>query len=133
MSRQPPQLRDQSAVRMGLRIGGALVAVTGLILIIVAIASFFSAANSTSLSPPRHFWMFFVGGPLLVVGLGMLGAGFLGATTRYAAGEVMPTVRESLDYVGVGAHHPATCPFCGHPNPPGSGICGQCGKPVPPG
>ena len=64
------------------------------------------------MSPPKHFWMLFVGMPLVFVGVAMLGAGFMGTTTRYTAGEVMPTVKDSLGYVGIGAKQ-ATCPKCG--------------------
>jgi hypothetical protein len=131
MSAQPPQLRDQAAVRSGLRIGGAILVAIGLILAIVGFASFFSAFDSPSASPPKHFWMLFVGGPMVVIGLGMLAAGFLGATTRYAAGEVAPTIKDTFDYVRPGTRQ-AICPYCGQPNPAGAGICVRCGKPVPP-
>ena len=39
----------------------------------------------------------------------------MGTTTRYTAGEVMPTVKDSLGYVGIGAKQ-ATCPKCGETN-----------------
>src|SRR5690348_3341090 len=103
MSSQPPQLRDQAGVRTGLRIGGAISLVIGVILIIAGFASFFSTFGSDSMSPPKHFWMLFAGMPLVFVGVAMLGAGFMGTTTRYTAGEVMPTVKDSLGYVGIGA------------------------------
>jgi hypothetical protein len=130
MSGEPPQLRDQVGVRTGLRIGGAIIAVIGLILTIAGFVSFFRAFGSTSASPPEHFWLLFIGIPLLGIGLMMLIAGFLGATTRYVAGEVAPTAKDALGYVGVGPRQ-AICPFCGQPNPAGSGICVRCGKPVP--
>ncbi len=131
MSSRPPKLRDQAGVRTGLRIGGAISLVIGLIFIVAGFVSFFNAFGSESASPPKHFWMLFVGMPLVFVGVAMLGAGFLGATTRYAAGEVMPTVKDSVDYLKTGPRQ-AICPSCGQPNPPGSGICVRCGKPVPP-
>ena len=161
MSGQPPQLRDQAGVRSGLRIGGAILAAIGLILIIVGVASFFStfgSFGSSSMSPPKHFWMLFAGLPLLFVGVAMLGWGFLGTTTRYAAGEVAPTVKDTLGYVGFGAgaqevtcakcggtnragakfceHCGAalsvSCPSCGHANPADAAFCAECGKPLTP-
>jgi hypothetical protein len=159
MSDQPPQLRDQAGVRSGLRIGGAIIALTGLILIIVGIASFFSTFGSfgpSSMSPPKHFWMLFAGMPLLFVGVAMLGWGFLGTTTRYTAGEVAPTVKDTLGYVGIGAQQATcakcgatnsanakfcdhcgaplslSCPSCGHANAAGSAFCSGCGKPLTP-
>jgi hypothetical protein len=141
MSSQPPQLRDQAGVRSGLRIGGALIAATGLILIVVGIASFFHTFDSfgsspdpfhsPSMSPPKHFWMLFAGMPLLFVGVGMLAWGFLGTTTRYTAGEVMPTVKDSLGYVGIGAGaHETTCAKCGEANSADAKFCDRCGSPL---
>jgi double zinc ribbon protein len=157
MSDAPPQLRDQAGVRSGLRIGGAIVAASGLILIIVGFASFFSGFGSvgpSSMAPPKHFWMLFAGMPLLFVGVAMLGWGFVGTTTRYAAGEVSPTVKDTLGYVGIGAKRAVcakcgesnpvdakfcdhcgaalsiSCPSCGHANAADSAFCSECGKPL---
>jgi len=69
MSGQPPQLRDQAGISPGLRIGGAIVLGIGLIFAISGFASFFSAFGSAS--PPKHFWMAFVGatgGALVTLG-----------------------------------------------------------------
>jgi hypothetical protein len=143
MDDRPPRLRDQTGIRWALRIGGAISAVAGVVLIAMAIAGFVHASNDTSVpslngpvsdSAPKHFWLFFVGGPLFVLGVGMLGAGFMGAAARYTAGEVMPTVKDSLAYTGIRRRRRAAmCPFCGHLNPPGVGICLACQKPIPPG
>lgn len=113
MSGEPPQLRDQAAVRSGLRVGGAIVAGIGLILAIAGFADFFSAFGSASM--PTHFWMAFIGLPMLGIGGRMLQVGFLGTATRYAAGEVMPTVKDSLSYVGIGTEQ-AICAKCGEAN-----------------
>ena len=152
MSGQPPQLRDQAGVRSGLRIGGAIVLGIGLIFAISGFASFFSAFGSAS--PPTHFWMAFVGLPLIGVGGTMLKISLIGPATRYVAGEVMPTVKDSLSYVGLGAGQVAcpkcgeansadakfcdhcgaalsvSCPSCGHANLPGAAFCSACGKPL---
>jgi hypothetical protein len=101
MSDQPPELDDQDTVRSGLRVGGGIIAGIGLILTIAGIADFFSSAKSQSM--PTHFWMAFIGLPMIGIGTAMLKGGFVGAGTRYIAGEVMPTVKDSLEYVGVGA------------------------------
>jgi hypothetical protein len=156
MSGQPPELRDQASVRSGLRIGGALIAGIGLIFAIAGFADFFGSMNSYS--APTHFWMLFIGMPLVVIGVAMLRAGFLGTTVRYVAGEVAPTVKDTLGYVGIGAgaqeaicakcgatnradakfceHCGAalsiSCPSCGHANPAGSAFCAECGKPLTP-
>lgn len=160
MSGEPPELRDQDGVRSALRVGGAIVAAIGLFLVIVGLASFFntfdSFGSSASVSPPKHFWMLFLGMPLLFLGVAMLGWGFLGTTTRYTAGEVAPTVKDTLDYVGLGSQEPrcakcgetnsagakfcehcgaalsVNCRSCGHANAAGSSFCSACGKPLTP-
>jgi hypothetical protein len=126
MTDRPPQLRDQDGVRSGLRIGGGIVFGIGLILTIAGVASFFQAFNSMSASPPTHFWMAFIGLPMMGVGGTMLKAGYFGSATRYAAGEVMPTVKDSLSYLGVGAKQ-LTCPKCGEANSADAKFCDHCG------
>ena len=42
------------------------------------------------------------------------------------AGEVMPTVKDSLSYVGIGAKQ-ATCAKCGESNPVDAKFCDHCG------
>jgi len=154
MSGQPPQLRDQAGVRSGLRVGGAIIAGVGLILTIAGVASFFSSMNSQSM--PTHFWMAFIGLPMIGIGTAMLRGGFLGTTTRYVAGEVAPTIKDTLGYVGIGARETTcakcgetnspdakfcdhcgaalsvNCPSCGHANPANSAFCSACGKPLTP-
>ncbi len=139
-------------MRSALRIGGGIIAAIGLIFAIAGFASFFSAFGSAS--TPTHFWMAFIGLPMLGLGIAMLKGGFLGTTTRYVAGEVAPTVKDTLDYVGVGgekttcpkcggtnsadakfcAHCGAAlsvnCPSCGHANEAGAAFCSACGKPL---
>jgi len=115
-------------------------------------ADFFSAFGS--FSPPTNFWMAFIGLPLLAVGVGMMRIGYLGPATRYVAGEVAPTIKDTLAYVGVGegrltcprcggtsaadasfcddcgAHLSMVCPACGHQNAPDAHFCAHCAKPL---
>jgi ribosomal protein L40E len=57
--------------------------------------------------------------------------GFFGTTARYTAGEVMPTVKDSLGYVGVGAGaHETACAKCGAPNAADARFCARCGSAV---
>ena len=127
MTDQPPQLRDQAGVRWTLRIGGAILAPTGLVLLVIGVMSI---VRATGFSEPKHAWLMFIGIPMLGIGLMMLMVGFIGPTTRYVAGEVGPTARDSLRYVGIRARRrPAMC-AAGHFSPPGSGVCVVCGQPI---
>ena len=83
-----------------LRVLGPAVAVVGLILTIVGFASFFSAFGSGG--PPSQFWCAFVGLPLLGVGLGICKFAFLGAVSRYVAGEVAPVGKDVVNYMAQG-------------------------------
>jgi hypothetical protein len=152
MSGQPPQLRDQAAVRSGLRVGGAVVFGIGLIFTLIGFADFFSSMGSFGM--PTKFWMAFIGLPMIGVGLAMMRAGFLGSSIRYVAGEVAPTVKDALGYVGIGekqaicakcggsnradakfcdhcgAALSITCASCGHQNAADATFCDECGKPL---
>ncbi|MGZ8562867.1 MAG: zinc ribbon domain-containing protein, partial [Candidatus Limnocylindria bacterium] len=91
------------SVRNGLRIAGPALFGIGLILTVIAFADFFSAFNSVGASMPSNFFLAFIGLPLMAAGGWMIRVGYLGPATRYVAGEVAPTIKETLGYMGVGA------------------------------
>ena len=154
MSGQPPQLRDQLALRSGLRVGGGVLFGIGLVMTVVAVADLFGTMGTFAM--PTKFWMAFIGLPLIAIGVWMMQAGFLGAATRYVAGEVTPTIKDALSYAGVGTARPVcarcgatnraeakfcddcgaalstTCASCGHVNAADATFCDECGKPLPP-
>jgi hypothetical protein len=132
-----PGLRHQAGVRTVLRVAGALLAVTGLVLVVTAGIEFFTLQG---FEQPRRFWMFFVGIPALGVGLMMLQVGFAGAGARYAAGEYSPVVKDTAEYLtdGQGLRHlgvrdgaaPAAGPYCrscGTRNDTDARYCDSCG------
>ena len=127
---QGPGLRHQAGVRTGLRVAGAVAALAGLGLVVTAAFEFFTLQG---FEEPHKFWMFFVGLPLLAVGLMMLQLGFAGAGARYAAGEYAPVVKDAAGYVsdgkgilGVGATGPY-CRGCGTRNDAEARFCDSCG------
>lgn len=152
MTSQPPQLRQQAAVRSFLRVGGPILFGIGLLLTIIGFANLFTAFGT--FGAPSNFWLAFIGLPLMGVGSAMVRAGYLGPAVRYVAGEVAPSVRDTLGFVGRGAdevtcancgfknrvdakfcdHCGAAlsifCPTCGRPNAPDATFCDECGKPL---
>src|SRR5262245_23998574 len=72
---------DHLAARAMLRMIGPGVALIGLVLVVVGVASFFAAFGTFEM--PKYFWCAFVGIPLLGVGLIMSQFGFLGSIFRY--------------------------------------------------
>jgi hypothetical protein len=138
-----PGLRDQTALRSFFRVGGALVLLVGLACTVAGMVSFFAATSS--FEGPQHFWLCFVGLPLMAVGGWMLQAGFLGAAARYVAGESAPVVRDTAAYLsrgrgvlGIGRDEqdPATrsgpyCSKCGVRNDADARFCDACGNPLP--
>jgi len=124
MTPPDPGLPSQGAVRSLLRTGGFVALGLGIVLTAVAMISFFSAMNS--FEPPRNFWMAFIGLPLVAAGLWMLQAGYLAPASRYVAGEVAPTLRDTLGALGVGVDA-LVCPSCGGRNAPDAKFCDDCG------
>ncbi len=112
---------------MMLRLVGVIAMATAVTLIAIAVADFFAAMSSDDVgAEPTKFWMFFLALPFFVVGGFCLNAGFLGAGARYAAGEVAPTARSTMGYLGLGATT-LSCASCGAHNKPDAKFCGDCG------
>ena len=130
MSETGPGYADQSTKRMVARAIGVVCMGIALVLIALAIADMVSAFNSDDFgAQPTRFWMFFAALPFFIAGGIGLNAGFMGAGVRYAAGEVAPTARSTMGYLGV-AEKAVSCPSCGGHNEAGSSFCDDCGKPL---
>jgi hypothetical protein len=136
-----------AALRPVLRTLGPALVVVGLIFIGVGMASFFSSFGS--FEPPRYFWCAFVGMPLLAVGVAMTKFAYLGAVSRYVAGETAPVAKDTFSYladgttdsvkalaaaaaqgISTGFHEGETvvaCPRCEHKNDADANFCEQCG------
>jgi hypothetical protein len=132
--------------RKALRGLGAMLVFFGGLLTLAGGASFFSSFGG--FEPPRYFWCAFLGLPMLVFGLNLLSAGYMGAIKRYVAGEAAPVAKDTLNYmadetqgsvrtvaraVGEGLAAARTprasiaCPKCDHVNSPDAKFCSQCG------
>ena len=98
---------------------------------------------------PKLFWLFFVGGPMLFVGLASLKVGFAGAITRYMVREHAPAAAEGVNTVlpattdalreaasavaeglasGTSGVPPVTCPSCDQTNDADANYCDSCGN-----
>lgn len=148
-------MRDEEKINPGhtnvrnvLRIAGPITIAVGGLFVVIGIGSFFSAfAGSGS---PRYFWCAFVGMPIVFFGIVMTMFGFLGAVTRYQAGEVAPVGKDTFNYmahgtqggvrmmasaVGAGLAEGSgggklACPACGHPNDQDAKFCDDCGAAI---
>jgi len=145
------QTPEQSAVRGFLRKAAPLIFGAGLLGIIVGMINFFMAFGGGG--PPRLFWLFFVGMPLMFLGGVMSQYGFMGAAARYIAGETAPVATDTFNYVaeetqaavqtvarsaakgiveGVAAGsstlEDSFCPHCGFAIRPDYHFCPKCGK-----
>jgi len=139
---------NQEEVRSLLRAVGPGIAVVGLIFTIIGFASFFSAFGGGG--PPRLFWCAFVGLPLLGLGMSISKFAFIGAVTRYMAGEVAPVGKDVTNYmvaetkdsirdvaqaIGEGFNttdcaQSTSCQKCGADNDATANFCSQCGAPL---
>lgn len=134
--------------RRVLRTAGLAVLALGGLCMLIAFVDFFTAFGGYG--PPRFFWLFFVGAPLLFVGGVMTSMGFMGAMARYQAGEAAPVMKDTFNYMaegtqdgvktvasavsaglreGLGAPPAASvrCPKCNHLNGETGRFCSQCG------
>ncbi len=138
----------QRQTRENLRSIGILVTAVGAIFTLVGLGSFFSAFGS--FEPPRYFWCAFIGMPLIGLGTSLMRYGYMGAVTRYVAGEVAPVAKDTINYLAdgtdgalqtigkaVGAGMAASagqsvdalvrCHKCNRENARDAKFCSQCG------
>lgn len=99
----------------------------GLLLTIIAMADFFAAFGGFGV--PGNFWMAFVGLPLIGIGSAITKFAYLGPASRYVAGEVTPTIRDTLGALGIGGGT-TTCASCGGSNAADATYCDDCGAPM---
>jgi hypothetical protein len=148
VQQQPPGVRGQRATRTIFRVVGIAVLVVAVTFLVIGLKDFFG--SSDSFEGPDRFWMVFVGIFGLAIAGWCLQAGFMGAAARYAAGETMPTVKDSAAYLsdgegvlGIGrtvddsaaasaapSTAAATGPFCskcGTRNDGDAAFCDRCG------
>jgi hypothetical protein len=150
MPDQRPIDPNHAAPRTFFRLAGPLMLAAGAIFMIVGFVDFVHSMNSWD--PPKLFWCFFVGMPLLFFGAVGTNLGYMGRMARYVAEEQTPVVTDAFNYaaqqtkgsvrdiaqaIGEGlrggpASSPAEvrCPKCQHINEPGARFCSKCGAPV---
>lgn len=107
-----------------LRTIGLTMSISGLICIIIGMIDFFSSFND---GVPKLFFLLFIGLPLFGIGLGLTIMSYADKIHKYAASQVMPTIKESVNYV-MGDN--SICPKCGEKNEKGSLYCNKCGEPL---
>jgi hypothetical protein len=144
MSSNQPGFTHQQSARTAFRVAGVVLLFVALGFLANGLADFFSSADT--LDGPHKFWMIFAGILLLGPAGWCLQAGFMGAASRYVAGETMPVVKDSASYLtdgqgflGVGRTDstPATpptdaesgpfCSHCGVRNDENARFCDGCG------
>jgi hypothetical protein len=136
-------------IRNALRIAGPCVLAIGVLCLIVAVISMFTANGE-----PPYGWLAFVGMPLIFVGGVCSGYGFLGAMARYAAREGAPVAVDAANYVAEGTQPGLTtaaravatgvregltaptsvagitCPRCSANNDSDARFCKSCGTAI---
>jgi len=139
---------DTRRPRTALLVVGTLLLIGGAVIAFLGGREFFGAATSGSMEPEFGSFFTMAGGVFMAIfGFGALNAGTLGAQSRYVAGETMPTVKRSAEYLtdgqgimnlgrtvdGATAGAPgqaATGPFCrscGTRNDEDARFCDGCG------
>ncbi len=156
----PPKFKpvddSHAQIRTTLRVVGPIVIGVGILFIAAGMVDFFSAMGG--FGPPRLFWCFFVGIPLLAIGQGMLRFAYLGSVSRYLSREITPVAVDTFNETARGTRggvetlaravgHGVSAAFrgddgpnlgdaslscgkCTHPNPADANFCNQCGNPL---
>lgn len=140
-----PGFADQDRKRTTLRVIGFALVAAGLAVAVKGGYEFMQDAASEVIDDGRSGFSSILllggGGFLVVFGLAALGAGYLGATTRYGAGETMPVMKDSAAYLTDGQGLLAAgrtaddgperagpfCTRCGVRNDATAKFCDACG------
>jgi hypothetical protein len=115
-----PGFARQAQYRTTFRVLGTIVLVVGLVVFVYGVVSVLGSEYEPE---GRSIVAFIAGLPIIGVGLMLLQWGFLGAAARYGAGEAMPVVKDSLDYLKTGPF----CSKCGVRNDEDAKFCDSCG------
>ena len=92
-----------AGTRTTLRVVGVVLLLAGLVIGGLGVRGFIADAQSTNMDADfGPILMMAAGGFLCVFGLAALNAGTIGAQARYAAGETMPTLKQSAAYLSDG-------------------------------
>ncbi|QKK07185.1 MAG: zinc ribbon domain-containing protein [Planctomycetota bacterium] len=131
-------------VRGIMRVVGPMVGLAGLACVVVAFVDFFGAFAGGG-GPPRLFWLFFIGLPLLFVGVSLTMFAFMGAVARFAAQEQAPVAADTFNALadetrggvrtvvgaireGMSGEPNGRCASCGTANDSGARFCDACGE-----
>lgn len=124
-------------VKKSLKIIGAVLALCGLVLTVIAFVSFFSAFNDPEGGMPKLFFLAFVGMPMLGIGAAMLSFAFHREVGRYVKNESMPFVKEAGEELAptvgkiadaVRGKSTVKCAYCHTDNDADGKFCKNCGK-----
>jgi len=131
-------------LRLILRVIGPTFFIVGLVFTVVGFGSFLSAFGSMQM--PRYFWCAFVGLPLMGAGGAISKFAYIGAVSRYVAGEAAPVAKDTktiklnsggdsndinakfCDECGEQFRAAKTCDQCSTKNQPDAKYCDHCGN-----
>lgn len=154
--------RGTTAIRDACRIIGPIILGVGVIFMIVGfvdlvgVMSYQGPPDFHNSHGPKRFWCFFVGMPLLFVGLVITGQGFMSAAARFQASQIAPLGKDVTNYMvdgtkdsiktigsalgaglaeGMGqptgeaeaGQVAVRCHKCNNPNPADAKFCSDCG------
>lgn len=132
------------AVRTFCRVAGPILALLGFGLFAAGIISFTRGFGDFE-GGFGDFWMCFVGAPIGAAGIFLIKVGYLGAASRYVAGETAPVARDTIDYLARGTKDAVRevadairgegdeqigCPECGEDNDADARFCKACGSEI---
>lgn len=140
------ETKNHRTAKIILRIIGFILLPIGLTLSIIGLVSFFESANSLGQQKPELFYMLFIGGPLVFIGLACLFISFMKNISSFTASQTAPVAKNVANYIIDGTSDSLSnaaskvfdkiknndvkpvCPKCGEVNEIGAKFCDKCGS-----
>ncbi len=131
--------KKHKTIKRVLQIVGVVCAAAGLGLIIAGFVDFSKSFERSG--PPQLFYLFFIGFPVMFVGITCLTFGFRKEISRYVKNESVPVLNEASEElkpvmramgqaVKEGYSDSIVCKECGERNDADNKFCKACGKPL---
>lgn len=121
-----PGLANQSSVRTTARVAAVVLLLVAVVTGYLGITGFASQMNAPTMdnSGFANIGLLAIAGFSLVGGLAAANVGWMRAGARYVAGETVPVIKDSLDYVQADGEF---CSACGTQAKSGARFCSSCG------
>ena len=96
MKKEPFISEKHLQMKSTFRTIGPLLLVSGVVCLIIAMVDFFTL---DFFEEPKYFWLFFVGMPIIFIGVIVTNAGYAQDAAKYMSREMAPVASETFNYI----------------------------------